>query len=102
MPRRIGWSKPGDRAGLWRYRRERPALPAPRPGPAKGACGRRAGSSRRRAPRDADVALEEGLAGHAVARLELLLGQVLALLGLDVIGVLQSLLNPALAGAAEA
>src|ERR1700744_4736445 len=56
---------------------------------------------RHRHPGNTDVAAEEGLAGHAVASLELLFGQMLALFGLDGVGVLQALLDPAFAGAAD-
>src|ERR1017187_2957821 len=53
-------------------------------------------------PRDADVAIDKCLAGHPVAGRQVLLGQVLALLVLHRIGVLQSRLNPAATGTANA
>src|SRR5438093_6297963 len=54
-----------------------------------------------RHPRHADVAVDEGLARHAVAAGKLGLRQVLALLVLDRVGVLQALLDAAAAGAAD-
>ena len=56
---------------------------------------------RQRHPGYADVAVQEGLAGHPVAGPELLFGQVLAFFGFDGIGMLQPLLDPAFAGAAQ-
>src|SRR3982074_3549280 len=56
---------------------------------------------RHRHPGNTDVAIEKGLAGHAIAGLELLFGQMLALLGFDGVGVLETLLYPAFAGAAQ-
>src|SRR3974390_3764503 len=53
-------------------------------------------------PGDADIAVDECLAGHAIAFLELLIGQVLALLRFDRVGILQPLLDLAFAGAADA
>ncbi|EHP37613.1 hypothetical protein OR16_41829 [Cupriavidus basilensis OR16] len=53
-------------------------------------------------PGHGDVAVDERLAGHAVALAKLCLRQVLALLGLDGIGELEPALDLALAGAAQA
>src|SRR6185503_2971734 len=52
-------------------------------------------------PRNADVSVHERLARHAVAAREVLLGEVVALLRLDRIGVLDSLFDQAPARAAE-
>src|SRR5207253_3632400 len=49
-----------------------------------------------------DVAVDESLAGHPVAAREFSLGQVIALLVLDGVGVLEAFLDLAPAGAADA
>src|SRR3954471_23752944 len=55
-----------------------------------------------RNPGYGDVAVDEGLAGHAVAGGEVGLREVLALLFLDGVGVLETAFDLALAGAAQA
>src|SRR3984893_9407731 len=56
---------------------------------------------RQRYPGNTDVPVQEGLARHAVAGLELLVGQVFALFGLDGVGMRETLLDPAFAGATQ-
>src|SRR5580704_11606136 len=63
--------------------------------------GRRRPALRQRYPGHANVAIDEGLAGHAIALLQVFLGQVLALLRLDRIGVRDPAFDPASAGAAQ-
>src|SRR6185437_6812614 len=52
-------------------------------------------------PGHADIAIDEGLAGHAVTLLKVLLGQVLALLRLDGVGVREATFDSTSAGAAQ-
>src|SRR6202022_1137550 len=63
--------------------------------------GRGSMAFRQRYPGNTDVPVQEGLAGHAVAGLELLVGQVFALFGLDGVGMRETLLDPAFAGATQ-
>src|SRR5689334_2210134 len=73
---------------------------AGRAGPA--GTGRRRRPEGERDPRHGDVAVHEGLAGHAMAGREIRFAQVISLAVLDRVGVLQSLLDLAFARAADA
>src|SRR3954469_23705794 len=64
--------------------------------------GRRRRPERQRDPGHGDVAVHEGLAGHAVTGGEIRFAQVISLPVLDRVGVLQPLLDLAFAGAADA
>ncbi len=88
----------------WRTDSCRRCWRRPRRFPGWSACGPSAKTAlhaRLRLPGHRDIAVDEGLAGHAETGAQVVIAQMLALLGLDRVRMLQPAIDVALAGAAQ-